>query len=263
MHLSTAIKNSPPRHVNMLRLPYKRGKFPSSYNVQGPFDDSQEVIDILFDTYLENANAYKAGRIPITVEESYRILGIPGPSQYRAFCDFFKILSDEEFSVLKYSYFFINDLVNKDKDYESPIFEFVKNIKYYEFNKHKKEVVFACGSFFKEYPDVRMKMINLLNYLNEEMGIEVHLYTQATLDEEHISGICKNIIDTSVFGYKKRIPIHFIRCCDNIILEFPHTEQSRVRLDWLLNINKLELKQDKTKKDFLQFFDNLIKKALR
>ena len=262
MNGNVVLKNSCPKQVNMLRPPYNK-EFPNSYKMQGPFDDLQEDIDILFDTYLENANAFKAGKIQMMAEDSYKILGIPGPSQYRAFCDFFKLISGEEFYVFKRPYFYINDLdqCKDNENYESPTLEFVKNIRNYDFGRQKKEIFLASGSFCREYPNARKKMIVNLNYLYEEMGIKVHLYTQAKPEEEHLHGIIKEIKETSKFGLKKRIPIHFIRCGDYVLLEFPHTEQLHVRLDWLLDINKLEIKPDKTKKDIFQFFDNLIHKA--
>lgn len=249
----------------MLRLPYKKSKFPYNHKIQGPFDNLQEDIDILFDTFLENLNAYKSGEIPMFVEENFNILGVPGPSQYRAFYEFFKLLRDGEFSVLEQPYFFINDLdsCKNDKHYESPMLEFVKNIRNYDFGRQKKEIVFACGSFFKDYPNARKKMIKYFNFLKEERKINIHLYTQAEREEEHNKLINNEIKEIAKFGIKKRIPIHYVRCGDLTLIEFPHTEQTRVRLTWLLDINKLDFKSDKTKNDFIQFFDNLIYKVLK
>jgi len=247
----------------MFRSPYGK-ELPVDYKTEGPFDDFQKNIDILFDTFLENYNRYKAGEMPDSLEKDYKDFGIPGPSQYKAFSDFFHLFKYEEFALLGKRNFYYYDITQKDPQSERGIVEFIENLTNFDFADQDKKVILACGSFWGRNPEIREKALTLLESLHTNKGIEIHIYTNCPKNQ--IKGhdeFIEQITGTSSFDLKERIPIHFIQAGnDYFFIEFPHAEKMMVRLNLYLDIKKIVCKDDLEKHVVELFFIKLIQQAL-
>jgi hypothetical protein len=225
--------------------------------------NSEEVIVDLFDAFLENYSAFKAGKMSQEAEENYKILGSPAPSQYRAFVDFFGFFENEENMVWeKRDYIYMYDLADMDVSGKPAMLGFVQNLDSPDFDAQGKNIVLAFGSFWGQHYPTRKEIISHLTHLHEK-GADIRIFTQAATTEEHIVDIISPIKEKSRFGIKKRIPIHFIRAGnDFVFFEFPHTETTVLRLNMFLDVNAIKLKPKRTKDELLHFFDNLITGAL-
>ena len=249
--------------VNMFRPPYNK-ELPASYEIKGPFNDFQKNIDLLFDTFLENYNNYKAGEIPISLEKEYKDFGIPGPSQYAAFSELFSFFQDDEFELLKHKNFYYYDSTPMKTKPERGIVEFIENLINFDFTGQDKKVILCCGSFWEKCPEIREKVLHLFECLYTEKRITIHLYTNCK--EKEIKGhdrFIEQIRGTSRFGLEERIPIHFIQAGnDYFFIEFPHAEEIVVRLNLFLDLKNIVYKNGYEKANVEKFFDNLIQQAL-
>ena len=247
----------------MFSPPHGKG-LPVDYKVKGPFDDFQKNVDLLFDTFLENYNYYKAGKIPLSLEDEYEAFGLPGPSQYDAFSKLFSLFKNEEFELLKSKDFYYYDLTQENTQSERGIVEFIENLINFDFVDQDRKVIFSCGSFWEKDLEIREKILNLLELLHINKGVKIQLYTNC--EEEKIKGhneFISQIKGTSSFGLRKRIPIHFFQAGnDYFFIEFPHAEEIIVRLDLFLDIKKIKCRDDLEKTDVEQFFYGLIQQAL-
>jgi len=248
--------------VNMYRPPYSK-ELPASYKAKGPFNDFQKDIDLLFDTFLENYNGYKAGKMPLASEEDYKNFGIPGPLQYEAFSGLFAFFGKEEFELLEHKDFSYYDL-SSNTQLDRGIVEFAEKLINFDFDNQDKKVVLSCGSFWKGQSEIREKMLEIFKRLYTDKGIKIHLYMNC--EKEEIKGhdeFIEQINGTSCFGFKKRIPIHFIQAGnDYFYIEFPHAEEIFVRLNLFLDLKKIAYKDGFEKVNVEQFFNKLIQQAL-
>ena len=263
-------------YINFIRPPYGK-ELPASNQIKIPDKekqkDLQNDVDISFDTYLECFSDYKTGKMTED-EERYKLYGIPGPSQYEAFSEFFSFFSEDEFEFKDRNIFCYYDIAKMEKMAELSntaalseicVLKYIENLTKFDFPGQKqKKLVYSSGSFWKKIPAVRAKVISQLQLL-EQKGIDVQIFTNAETTEEHMGKIShlanKN---ESQFGLKKRIAIHFIQCADECyFINFPHTEFIVTRLNMFLDLNDdYKYKSGKSKANVVQFFDNLIKKAL-
>jgi hypothetical protein len=227
-------------------------------------NEDQEAIWDLWEQFLENYKAFKAGKMPLEDEDKYRFLSAPGPSQYCAFIELFDFFKNEEQMVkenpdILYTY----DLVDEEPT-DIPMLAFLKNLCSPAYDAKGKNIIMASGSFWEQHPAIRAEVISCLEKLYKK-GAKVKILAQAKVNEKSITNIIEPIKKESHFGLKKRIPIHFLQVDkDYIQPEFPHTESSLFRLNMFLDLNKIEpdLKEGKTKEELLAFFDGLIEKAL-
>jgi hypothetical protein len=267
--------------VNMLRLPHK-GKLPVDYKIQDYFSNAKERqldpfkkkenfsefqtdTDILFDTFLENYNRYKNKEINVALDKKLELFGAPKAAQYKAFSDLINFSEKGELEFLNRNEYYFYDLTDKNYQELNAIFEFIENIVDFDFDlaKQEKKIVLSSGSFFKNYPEIRKRMVGLFQLLIDK-GVKVELYTNCEEDEiaEQYDDFIKQVKKHSRFGLKNRIPIHFIQAGnDYYFIEFPHTEKTVIRLNMFLDINTIKYKKGKTKADVKLFFDNLILKA--
>ena len=248
--------------VNFFRPPYGK-EYPQFYKREGVSDGFQNTVDILFDTFFENYNDYRAGEMTDEAEESCRFFGIPGPSQYQAFYDLVSFSVKEEFEFLDRRDFYFYDLTKLESQPQNiPVLRFIENIINCDFIEQEKKIVLALGSFWENQPETRERMVELLEELHNNRGFKIVFAAKCSDDEEHVNRI-KDIVvrEKSSFGLKNRIAIHYIRWGDYVFLEFPHTEDSEMRLNMFLDLNTIELKDNLEKSDLVSFFDNLIVKA--
>jgi hypothetical protein len=251
--------NSPHTNINLFRSPYKK-KFILPVKTRKTYNEFKFCIDISFDTFLESYNRFLARKMT-NGEDFYKDFGIPGPSQYKAFNNFYKLFKDEENEFINKKIFFLYDLAMMDDLSNVGILEFIENLTKFNFDGQDKKVVIASGSFWAKKLHIRKKVISCIEILYNK-GIEVEIHTQAKEDEKYMSKLKCFISKKSRIGLEKRIPIHFIRCGnDYYFIEFPHTESISIRLSMFLDLNKVELKPDISKAKVLKFFDNLISKA--
>ena len=224
-----------------------------------------EGISSLWEGFFENYEAYKAGKILMGDEDKYRLLSIPGPSQYRAFFNLFNFFKDGEQLARKYlDNLDIYDLMDIEEMTARPMLEFLQGLCPPAYEVKGKNIVMASGSFWEQSPETRKKVISCLAELQRK-GARVSIFARAKVTEEGMAGITEQIKNESRFGLTKRIPIHFVKVDNDLVqLEFPHTESSLFRLTMFLDFEKLEpeLKEGKTKEDLSNFFDGLIREAL-
>jgi hypothetical protein len=226
-------------------------------------EESEGILD-LWEGFLENYEAYKAGKMPLEDEDKYKLLSSPGPSQYCAFANLFDFFKNGEQIVKNnpdslYTY----DLVDTQKITARPVVEFLQNLNSPGYEAKGKNIVIASGSFWEQNPKIREKVISCIGELQEK-GAKVSIFARANGTETGMDGIIEPIRMKSRFGLKKRIPIHFIKADKDFVqLEFPHTESSLFRLAMLMDLNELEpeLKNGKTKEDLSNFFDELITRS--
>jgi len=248
--------------INMFRPPYN--KTIDSFKVRKPFTDSQKNIDLLFDTFLESYNNYRAGEISLAMEERFKDFGLPGPSQYKAFYELFNFFENEEFELLNQENFYFYDLTQNNTQSERGIVELVENLTDFDFANQDKKIILSCGSFWGRNPETREKMLKLFESIYTNNGVKIHIYTNCEKNEiKGHDNFLEQIKETAHFGLKKRIPIHFIQAGnDYFYIEFPHTEEIIVRLDLFLDLKKIVYKKGFNKANVEQFFNNLIQQAL-
>lgn len=228
-------------------------------------NEDWESIWSLWEGFLENYNAFQAGKMRLEDEDKYRLLSSPGPSQYCAFTQFFSFFKKEEQLVkenpdILYTY----DAVDPEELTARPMLDFLQNLCSSAYDAKGKNIVMASGSFWEQNLKTRAKVISYLNELHGK-GAKVGIFARAKENEAGMDGIIAPILKESRFGLTERIPIHFIKAdMDFIQPEFPHTESSLFRLTMFLDMNKLEpeLKEGKTKKELSNFFDDLVSGAL-
>ena len=237
-------------------------------NVAPRRDPNEDWDDIrfLWKGFFENYEAYKAGKIPMEDEDKYKLLSSPGPSQYRAFSNFFAFFRiDEEQLVKKYpENLHTYDLVDTEEMTARPMLEFLQNLCFPDYEAKGKNIVLASGSFWGQNPKTRKKVISCFKELQGK-GAEVSIYARAKETEEGIAGVMGQLMEKSRFGLKKRIPIHFIKADKDFVqMEFAHTESCLFRLTMFLDLNEIEpdLINGKKREDLSDFFDGLIKEAL-
>jgi len=262
MSYNIAPINTPNSLVNMLRPPYSK-ELPASL-MRLPLNDFQRKLDFLFDTFLENYNRFKAGKMPFSLEKEYRLAGIPGPRQYEAFSMLFDYFKNEEFELLKDKMFFFYSLNSIDTEPKRSIIEFIENMINFDFDLQDKKVIFCCGTFWRRHPEMRRKILQLLERLYTEKKIEIQIYTNCKEEElNEYKKFIEQIKETSRFGLEDRIPIHFIQAGnDYYLIEFPHGEEIVVRLNMFMDIKKIVYKDGFEKASVEQFFYKLIQQAL-
>jgi hypothetical protein len=248
--------------VNMFHSLHNK-EFPDSYKIKGPFDDFQKDVDLLFDTFLVNYNRYLSGEMPLSSEKKCKAFRIPGPSQYRAFNILFSYFKKEEFELLENNYFYYYNSLQQNTKIERGIIEFVENLVNFDFADQDRKVVMCCGTFYSRNLELRERILTAFESLYKK-GIEIHIY--ANCKKREIKGhdeFLKKIRETSSFGLKDRIPIHFIQAGnDYFFIEFPHAEEIIVRLNFFIDLKKMALKDGYKKGNVEQFFNELIKQAL-
>ena len=211
--------------------------------------------------FLDNYYAFKRKEMLMKDEIKYKLICAPGPSQYLAFFRLFNFFKEEEGIVKTQeseNYLYMYDTAFMDSNAEPAMLTFVKNISSNDYEAEGKTIILAFGSFWGHHLPTREKMIAFLNVLDEK-GANVHIYTQAKKEEKHISNLNQSILDNSQFGLPNRIPIHYVRADkDFLFIEFPHTETSEFRLNWLLDLDNVNFKWWKSKRSLLRYFDSLI-----
>jgi hypothetical protein len=224
-------------------------------------EKDQVILQQLWSAFLVNYYAFKKREMPIKDEFKYKLFSSPGPSQYRAFLRFFKFLKKEEHTVEEqkfWDYLYMYDWLYMKDDAEPAMLRFVRNLDTLDFDVKNNKIVLAFGSFWRPHLPTRKKMIDALNKLDEK-GANISIYAQVKENEPYMELLNRSIIEKSRFGLEKRIPIHFVWAGDYIFLEFPHTETTEFRLNWLLDLNNMEYKWWKSKNGQLRYFNSLIK----
>ena len=228
-------------------------------------NEDWEGIRGLWDRFLENYSVFKSSEMCFKDEDKYRLLSSPGPTQYRAFVDLFSFFEKEEQMFNKslenlYTY----DLVETEELVALPMLDFLENLCSSAYDAKGKNIVMTSGSFWKQNPTTRAKVISYFEELYKK-GANVRIFAQAKESEESIADIIEPIKKVSRFGLKTRIPIHFIKAdVDYILPELPHTESSLFRLTMFLDLYELkpELKEGKTREKLCNFFDEMIREVL-
>jgi hypothetical protein len=255
---------------NIFRPPYGEKELPNSYmerffnsyREHDPFNDFQKDIDILFDTFLEGYNKFKAGKMVPDTEVDYKDLGIPSPAQYEAFSKLVNFFENGIYEFLNQHNSYFYDLTIKNDLSEIGMLEFVKNLTEFDFTGQEKKVVLSFGSFWGKRECVRNEMILMLRSLHKK-DIQIQLNTNCKEEEIEDQKFLDIVRKTSHYGLDKRIPIHFVQGgSDFFFFEFPHTEKTIVRLNMFMDLNTVKFKQGKTKTDIAYFFNNLITKVL-
>jgi len=226
-------------------------------------EKDQQALKELWGAFLENYNTIKDQKTPQKDEFKYKIISSPGPSQYRAFLQFFKFFVNEEHIVEEqkfWDYLYMYDWVYMNEQTEPAMLRFIKNLNTSGFDPKGKKIVLSFGSFWQHHLPTREKIILELNALQKK-GANVCIYAQAKDNETHIDKLDAAIKKKSRLGLQKRIPIHYVRADDYVFLEFPHTETTEFRLNWLFDLNTPEYKSWKTKSGLVHYFNSLVKGA--
>jgi hypothetical protein len=228
-------------------------------------EKDQYALKELWGAFLENYNAFKNGQMQKSDEFKYKLISSPGPSQYCAFFRLFKFFTNEELIVEEqkfWDYLYMYDWVFMNEESEPAMLRFVMNINNSGYDPMNKTIVLSFGSFWQQHLPTREKMISELNELYRK-GAKVCIYAQAKDNDAHIEKLDESIRKRSFFGLQKRIPIHYVRVDYYVFLEFPHTETTEFRLNWLLDLNSAKYKWWKTKNGLVRYFDSLTKGALK
>jgi hypothetical protein len=227
-------------------------------------EKDQVILQQLWSAFLVNYYAFKKGKMPIKDEFKYKLFSSPGPSQYRAFMRFFKFLKNEEHTVEEQKFWnclYMYDWLYMKDDAEPAMLRFVRNLSNSGSEIKDMKINIAFGSFWRPHLPTREKMIQALNELDEK-GAQISMYAQVKEDEPYIKNLNLSIREKSHFGLEKRIPIHFVWAGDYFFLEFPHTETTEFRLNWLLNLNNMEYKWWKSKEGHIRYINSLIKGSI-
>ena len=222
-----------------------------------------EFIDALWDAFMENYNAFKAGKMKLEDEVKYNLLSSPGPAQYAAFVKFFAFFENEEHTFWEgKNYMYMYDFADLDEQTEPAILELLRNLSSSAYDLENKHITLVSGFFWGQHIQTREKIISYFKTLYENKAY-VRMVTRAKKDGPYIDNLTPFLSHDSHFNISNRIPIHFILVDpDFLFFEFPHTESSVFRLNMFLDLNNLKLKEGKTKADLLNFLDSLIEEAL-
>ena len=219
------------------------------------------MVEKLRVDFLYDYNKCKSEGMSAEDELKYSFFCVPGPSQYNAFSGLFDLFKEKENIInspsakeFQYAY----DCQFMDERGSSTM-QFLTNLVSH-YDVKNKNIIMTSGSFWKDRPSIRQKMISLFNQLDAK-GANVLIYTQAGVNEEYMNDISKSVLEKSKFDLQERIAIHYIQADEDFILvEFPHTEITDFRLNWLLDLNRIEIKNGKS--CLLQYFDSLIRRVL-
>jgi len=117
----------------------------------------------------------------------------------------------------------------------------------------------VSGQFWVQHLETRKKIISSLAKLHEK-NANIRIVTRAKKDGLQINSL--PLSHNSHFDIYRRVPIHYVLADPYLFFEFPHTESSVFRLNMLLDLNNLKLKEGKTKADLLSFLDSIIEEVL-
>jgi len=223
----------------------------------------EERINDILDGFRTNYNTVKRKKNQKD-EDDCKLLGIPGPFQYRKFGEFFSFFRKEEHIIEKFfDTVHTYDLFDTEKLTALPTLEFLQNLYTSSYEVREKDVAISSGSFWKQNQPTGVRIISHLEELHKK-GARIKILSQAKETEENIVRLSVPIKNNSRFGLYNRIPIHFIKVGDDFLqIEFPHTEASLFRLIMFLDLQKIEpeLKPGKTVKDLSDFFDKMLREA--
>jgi hypothetical protein len=214
--------------------------------------EAQEYIELLWGAFVENYEAFKAKKMSLDDEVVYNLLSSPGPAQYNEFSRFFDFFNggkDYIWSLKEQMY--MHDFADiENGTCEPDILEFLQKL--YDTNDYfPKVITLISGLFWGQHPGTRKKIMSHFKKFYDK-GDKVRLLTRAKKEvtEEHAS----IFTDDSQFYMPIRKPFHFVMAGDDYLyFEFPHTESTVFRLNMLLDLNKLDYKQGKSKPDMLRF----------
>jgi hypothetical protein len=230
--------------------------------------DAQKLIPELWEGFYENFVAYKTGAMKLEDEVKYKVLSSPGPSQYRAFVNFFDefIEGGEQWILGNSADMHMHDFMEMESYGGPAILEFLNNL-ISAYDCEGKTITMVSGSFWRWRPEIREKIISFFMQLCEKKA-NVRILTQAREDEQHLADFSRFLKEKSGnveshFGMEKRLSIHFVRAGDDCLYyEFPHTESTQFRLNMFLDLNTVPPKGGKKKSDLLGFLDDVIEGRL-
>jgi hypothetical protein len=214
--------------------------------------EALEFIDDLWGAFNENYEAFKAEKMTLDDEVVYNLLSSPGPTQYKAFSDFFGFLEGEKDQIWALrEYMYMHDFADIEAETCKPdILEFLEKL-YIANDYFPKTITLISGLFWGQHSNTRKAIMSHFKKFYEK-GDKVRLLTRAKKEviEEHASILS----DDSQFYMPKKKPFHFVMAGDDYLyFEFPHTESTVFRLNMLLDLNTLNYKQGKSKTDMLRF----------
>jgi hypothetical protein len=214
--------------------------------------ETLELIEMLWDAFNENYDAFKAGKMPLEDEINYQLFSSPGPSQYKAFSDFFDILEGgKDYIRSLKGQMYMHDFADvKDGTTEPDILELLQKL-YATDDYNPKEITLISGLLWGQHEETRKKILSRFKQFHDKKN-KVRLLTRA--DKEVTEEYTSIFSDDSQFYMPKRKPFHFVLAGnDYLYFEFPHTESTVFRLNMLLDLNTLNYKKGKSKTDMLRF----------
>jgi hypothetical protein len=168
--------------------------------------------------------------------------GVPSPRQVVAWTKFIKMIGIENFNdpkliPLKVNY--LDDPVPLFKNKFEELFADSKDI----------EVTFACGYFWKLYPERRHLMIDfVINHMLKN-GIKVNIWTQdESLEKEfrERQGMAASRNRPHIHWGRQRIDLHYTLVKNkkdirkaHVFMELPHTEAYEFRLETHFSVEQL------------------------
>jgi len=226
-------------------------------------EEQKEIIQILWNSFLENYKAFLTKKMKLEDEINYTLFNAPGPAQYAAFVALFDFLEDAENQIWALNnYMYTHDFAVLDKAAEPAILVLLRNL-ISCYATEMKRLIMVSGSFWKNHLPTRQEIISLFEQFYEK-NHALRVITMAKLDEQYLGDLVSLLGRDSHFGIYDRIPIHFVWAVDRFFyFEFPHTESSVFRLNMLLDLDALKYKKGKSKADLVKYLNNLIKRKSR
>ena len=220
-------------------------------------NDTLEFIKSLWDAFIENYDAFKAGKMSLKDEVKYQLLSSPGPAQYKAFSDFFDMFENaKDYLWSLKDQMYMHDFADiKDGTRKPDILELLEKL--YTVNDYDpKEISLVSGLFWGQHPETREAIMSYFKKFHKK-GNRIRLLTRAKIENPG-----SLFTDDSQLYMVKRKPFHFLMAGDTYLyFEFPHTESTVFRLNMLLDLENLNYKPGKSKKDMLHFLHSQFNKA--
>jgi len=111
-------------------------------------------------------------------EERYKLYGIPGPSQYKAFSEFFNFFSENEFEFKERNIFCYYDIAkmekmaelsNTDALSEICVLKYIDNLTNFDFSGQKqKKIVYSSGYSGKKYRLSAQRLFHNYSFSNKK-----------------------------------------------------------------------------------------------
>jgi hypothetical protein len=209
--------------------------------------DNKEIMEHLWNDFQSYYNYLKLqstkSRLIRYDAREFWLQGVPSPRQMVAWTKLIRMIGVDAFNDPKLTPLKLNYLADAEPMFKRKFKELFVDPKY-------NEVTFACGYFWKLYPERRKLMIDFVVEEMLEKGISVSIWTQDKTLKDDFKERQKRINFTKrkprIYSGRRRIDLHYTLVENkkninksHVFMELPHTEAYEFRLETYFQLEQL------------------------